>query len=144
MSIIEKLRSQFDKSHNVWFFVDVNYRILYFNSKAAANSLVFHQRQINTGESILDYAKDTENNVDEDFITCLGKAASGQVVKREQEVVYQEASIWTRSTYMPVYNNTDLEGISVEVEDITSLRNGAKVIKRMKADDRDTPGDQPV
>ena len=144
MGIIEKLRNQFDKSHSVWFFVDVKYRILYFNPKAAANSLVFHQKQIDTGDSILDYARDTENNVDEGFITSLGKAAAGQVVKWEQEVVYKEESIWTRSTYMPVYNNTDLEGISIEVEDITSLRNGAKVIKRMKADFKDTPGDEPV
>lgn len=115
------LQSRYEASDEIWFFVKSNYRIIRFNKKAASNSITIHNKKIAAGDSILDYARDTSNRIDSEFITCFGKAAAGQVIKMEQKICYNEIIIWTRSTYTPVYEGDVLLGISIVVEDITDL-----------------------
>ena len=90
--------------------------------KAASNSITLHDKKIAAGDSILDYARDTSNKIDSEFITCFGRAAAGQVIKLEQKICYKEIIIWTRCTYTPVYEGDVLLGISIVVEDITDLK----------------------
>lgn len=116
------LRSRFDTAEEVWFFVKPNYRILHYNKKAASNSIAFHNKAIAPGDSILDYARDTNNRIDGEFITCFGKSAAGHIIKHEQQVIFKENTIWTRATYSPVYEHGKLLGISIIVEDITQSK----------------------
>jgi hypothetical protein len=119
---VSELLSLYNTSDDTWFFVKPNYRIMYFNKKAAINSRSLHNKEIIAGDSILDYARDTSNKIDSEFITCFGKAAAGQVIKQEQQIVYKEQTIWTRCTYTPVYEGDNLLGISILVSDITHLK----------------------
>ena len=113
---IAVLQTRYDTSDAVWFFVKPNYRIIHFNKKAASNSVALHNKKIAPGDSILDYARDTSNKIDEEFITCFGKAAAGQFVEHEQQIHYQDLVLLTRSTYTPVYEAETILGISIVVE----------------------------
>jgi len=119
--IVSGLQSRYDTSKHVWFFVNTNYRIIHFNKTAARNSIILHNKEITPGDSILDYARDTSNKIDSDFITCFGKAAAGQLIEKEQQVCYKDRTICTRSTYTPIYQEGSLLGISIVVRDISHL-----------------------
>ncbi|NEU09603.1 hypothetical protein GZH53_14850 [Flavihumibacter sp. R14] len=119
---VSELQSRYDTSDDVWFFVKSNYRIIHFNKRAAKNSIALHNKEIAAGDSILDYARDTSNKIDSDFITCFGKAAAGQNIEVDLKICYKEREIWTRSSYTPVYKGDILLGISILVTDITHLR----------------------
>jgi hypothetical protein len=118
---IQELKAEYEGSDSVWFFVDIKYRILAYNKKAAQNSVTFHNKEIAAGQSILDYARDTKNKIDSVFIECFGKAASGQKIEFEQPISYDSNTIHSKSTYTPVFHNTELIGISIVV-DYTPLK----------------------
>lgn len=113
--ILKSLQATFDDSDSVWFFVYPNFRIKSFNKKAAINSLALHGKEILEGDSILDFARDTRNKIDEKFITCFGRAVSGQEVKQEQQIQYNSAVLDTVSTYTPVRKNHEVVGVSIVV-----------------------------
>jgi hypothetical protein len=115
--LIQKLKDEYNDSQSVWFFVNVNYRILAYNKKAAHNASIFHKKQIAVGQSILDYARDTKNQIDGSFIECFGKAATGEKVESEQQVKYDSATLCIRSTYTPLFRGEELLGISIIVDD---------------------------
>ncbi len=112
---IQQLKDEFEDSESVWFLVDLKYRILDFNQKAASNSITFHNKEICTGASIIDYARDTKKQIDSDFIECFGKASNGQKVQHEQNISYNTATISARSVYTPVFLDQELYGISIVI-----------------------------
>jgi hypothetical protein len=113
---IQELKVEYEGSDSVWFFVDIRYRILAYNKKASQNSVTFHNKEIAAGQSILDYARDTKNQIDSLFIECFGKAASGQKVELEQPISYNSSTINSKSNYTPVFHNKELIGISIVVD----------------------------
>ena len=118
--ILRNLQDLNEDSVDVWFFVSSGYRILGFNKLAYENSKLLHGRELRIGDSILDYARDTANKVDQDFITCLGRACEGQTVKQENCIEYQSSRLHTISTYTPIYKLTKLAGISITVHVVSS------------------------
>lgn len=114
--IIKGLKELNENSEYAWFLVNSGYRILSFNKLAYENSKLLHGQELKIGDSILDYARDTANRIDKDFITCLGRACEGQTVKQEKRVEYNSSSLNTISTYTPIYNLSKLVGISIKVQ----------------------------
>jgi hypothetical protein len=112
---IQQLQDEFQDADCVWFLVDVKYRILAFNKKAAQNSVSFHNQKIAVGQSILDYARDTQNKIDSVFIQSFGKAASGHEVKCEQRISYKTSAIDSKSIFTPVYQDDELKAVSIAV-----------------------------
>lgn len=113
------LRSIFDSTDDVWFFVAPDHSILFFNQKAYENGKILHQRELQAGDNILDYARDTKNNVDERFATNFCRALSGELVVDRQQIEYNSAVLWFQSKYVPVYENGTMTGVSIVVSDIT-------------------------
>lgn len=116
MKTIEDLKQLYEDSEDVWFFVTDTYRILGFNKVAYNNGKSLHGKELVIGDSILDYARETTNNVDEDLITCLGRACQGQTVVREQHIEYNSQAINTITTYTPVNKGNEFLGISITVK----------------------------
>ncbi len=114
--ILKDLKQLHEDSEDVWLFVTSSYKILGFNKVAFHNSKSLHGKELMLGESILDYARDTNNNIDELFINCLGRACSGQTVQQKQCIEYDSGTINTISTYTPIYNGAELLGISINVQ----------------------------
>ncbi|HEX6914896.1 MAG TPA: hypothetical protein VF145_06625 [Chitinophagaceae bacterium] len=117
---IRELKAGYDNEACVWFLVNLQYRIIAFNKKAAENSISLHRKEITAGSSILDYARDTKNRVDSEFIRCFGKSATGKKVEQTQKIIYNSATITTKAVYTPVYLDKEVAGISIVVEDITA------------------------
>ena len=113
-----KLKEKYDESEAVWFFVDLRFRIMQFNQKAAQNSIAYHNKKLAAGASILDYARDTKNKIDTEFIRCFGRASNGEQIEQEQEIAYHLTTIRTRTTYTPVYDQNTVLGISILVNNI--------------------------
>lgn len=66
--ILAELKAIHENSCDVWFFVNSSYRILGFNKLAYNNSKTLHGEELTVGASILDYARDTNNRIDEILI----------------------------------------------------------------------------
>lgn len=115
---IQQLKDEYEDAEPVWFLVNLHYRIIAFNKKAADNSLSFHKKQIRRGDSILDYARDTKNQVDAKFIQCFGQAATGKEIQHEQQVSYNSATITTKAVYTPVFEDKEVKAVSIVVHTI--------------------------
>ena len=113
------LKSIFDSTDDVWFFVAPDYSIRLFNKKALENGKILHNRELREGDSILQYARDTKNKIDESFIECFKKALEGEIVKYEQHIVYETSSFWFTTKYVPVIAEGKLAGVSVTIIDVT-------------------------
>ncbi len=113
---IDDLKSEYQHADCVWFLVDTRYRIVAFNTKAEQNCITFHNKEIEYGQSILGYARDTKNNIDTKFIECFGKAASGQLVKDEQFIIFPSSTIVAKSIYTPVMQDKKIMGVSITVD----------------------------
>lgn len=118
-NLLHSLKKKYEESEAVWFLVDLRFRIMQFNQKAAQNSIAYHNKKLAAGASILDYARDTKNKIDAEFIRCFGRASNGEPVEQEEEIVYHLTTIRTRTSYTPVYDQNKLVGVSVLVNTIT-------------------------
>lgn len=113
--LIRQLKDEFEDSESVWFLVDLKYRILAFNKKAAENSVRFHNKELRAGASIIDFARDTKNRIDEQFIRCFGEAAAGKKVEHKEKISYASESISTTSVFTPVIHNDKVIGVTILV-----------------------------
>jgi hypothetical protein len=111
-----QLKDEYQDSDCVWFLVDVKYRIVDFNKKAAHNSVAFHNKEISPGQSILDYARDTKNKIDSDFIECFGRAAAGKKIEHKQRISFSSANINAKSIFTPIVEGKEVNLISITVE----------------------------
>lgn len=116
------LNAIFDSFDNVWFFILPDYTVQYFNQKAFDNGKILHGRELKAGDSILDYARDTRNKVDEKFLSNFNRAMTGEAVRVEDRIDYNSTTIWTCSRYTPVFEQGRALGVSLVVEDITSQK----------------------
>lgn len=114
-----KLKDIYDELDKVWFFVSPDYKIISFNQKALKNSIPLHGKELHTRDSILDYARDTENRIDSAFIENFGKASTGRIVTSEQAIRYNQRSLRVKSEFTPFFGKNKLLGISILVEEIT-------------------------
>jgi signal transduction histidine kinase len=113
------LSAIFDSTNDVWFLVAPDYSILFFNKKAYENGKLLHNRELKAGDNILDYARDTKNEIDVKFVRGFERAINGEIVKTEEKIEYALHSIWVATKYIPVYEADVLLGISITVEDVT-------------------------
>ncbi len=115
------LKSIFDSSDNVIFFISPGYQIRFFNKKAYDNGKLIHGKKMKIGDSILEFFKDVDSNSDKVFLEDFEKALEGELVTREAEIRYKADKIfWFRTEYYPVYENDRLIGVTINVSDITT------------------------
>ena len=113
------LKSIFDSTDDVWIFIAPDYSILFFNQKAYDNGKLFHGKVLEAGDSILEYALDTKNNVTDPFISNFQKALEGQHIKDVKRIEYENSSHWFESKFVPVYHEGKLTGVSITVSDVS-------------------------
>lgn len=124
------MKAIFDSTDNVKFFISPDLKIQLFNKKASLNAEQLHGRKMQVGDNMLDYARDTENNVNQVFLSDFTRATKGETVTTEVEIKYKsKPSLWFRSEYHPIYEDDTLIGISVTVSDITERKNAEENIR---------------
>ncbi|MCY7420875.1 MAG: PAS domain-containing protein, partial [Chitinophagaceae bacterium] len=114
------LKAIFDSIDAVKFFISPNFRIQFFNNPAFEKCLKLHGKRMKIGDNILEYVRDTENKIDQDFLIDFDKAVKGETVVSEKEIKYKhDKSKCFRTKYYPVYEEGNLIGVSVTVSDVT-------------------------
>ncbi len=113
------LKSIFDSTDDVWFFIAPDYSVLFFNQKAYENGKLYHGKELKAGDNILDYALDTKNNVSEPFIESFQKALEGHHIKDVKRIDYENSSHWFESKFVPVYHEGKLTGVSITITDVS-------------------------
>lgn len=118
---IAELEEKFHNADMVWFLVAPNFRIIAFNERATVNSQVLHNKKLMPGDSILDFVRDTKNDIDESFIANFGKAATGEPIIEEKDIVYESSKLKARSQYSAIFVRNQLLGISITVDILTEI-----------------------
>lgn len=118
-----KLQAIHDSTTNVNIFVDKDYKIVAFNKKALENSVIFHGKQIEEGDLLLDYMATDE--MKSNFIKLFERASTGEVIMMESLVEYtQDLKLWLRSEYHSVIDHkNNIIGVSLNIIDITERKN---------------------
>ncbi|MCY7422663.1 MAG: hypothetical protein LH478_13075, partial [Chitinophagaceae bacterium] len=108
------LKAIFDSIDAVKFFISPNLRIQFFNNPAFEKYLKLHGKRMKIGDNILEYVRDTENKIEQDFLIDFDKAVKGETVISEKEIKYKhDKSKCFRTKYYPVYEEGNLIGVSV-------------------------------
>lgn len=113
------LRAIFDSSDYIWFFINPDYKIIFFNKKAFENGKLLHGKELNSGDSLTDYARDAKGDLNKQLISTLQKVSEGNIIGNEQLVEFETTKIWTKAKYIPVFEEKVLIGISITIEDIS-------------------------
>ena len=92
------LKAIFDSSEQNFILIDTSYSIIAFNVKAAESARQIVKKELQTGESILNYLI----NIDP-FINEFNKAKKGNTVVSERNVVGVDGEDnWIELTYIPI------------------------------------------
>lgn len=113
----------FDSTQSSIFLIDVSYRILFFNKWASDGTKLLYNRELCLGDSMLEYRRDNDGEIFEDFKTNFECAImTKSMVISEREMHYPQMSFWVRSEYTPVYDNSKLIGVLLNVQNISDLK----------------------
>lgn len=116
----KKLKAIFDWTADVAFFIDTDFKIIFFNRRAAENAKLYHNRELKVGDSILDYIHPADH---EKSLAEFQKALDGQMVFSESPVDYGSGQvIWFRTEYYPVYDDGKLIGIAMSIVNVNQIK----------------------
>jgi PAS domain S-box-containing protein len=122
------LKAMFDTSPNAHFLLDKEYKIVSFNKVASQYIKMIWQKEVATGDSLLDYSNPADL---EDFKTNFRKCVNGQLMQFEKRIQYPNGQdIWYEILYMPVEGSQkEVEAISFSSMNITSRKFAEQQLK---------------
>jgi hypothetical protein len=116
------LQAAFDSTETVRFIVNAEGVVLHFNRKAYENSILMHGRELRKGDSLLDFAGDTVNKVQNHLRLQLQRAFTGETFVIENEVNYKAQSKWFQTEYVPIVHGRRIIAVSIATFDITGRK----------------------
>lgn len=116
------LRALYDSTRSVKILVDPNYRVLFFNRNASELALLFHNKKVKTGDNLLEYTRENLSEILHFLREDFSKALEGEPASRECVIKHKDAQLWLEVNYTPVYENNQVIGISLTVEDISKKK----------------------
>ncbi len=105
-----EMRSLLEHSNRSTIILDSEYRILWFNSRAAREMFNYFKEDLKTGNSYWDYV-DQEGN--KRFIRNFQSALSGRNISTEQRVLSSKSNskeFWIDGRFSPLYDKNDKIG----------------------------------
>lgn len=121
-------------------FIDLNKRLIAFNTVAADYARIFQNAEYRVGASFEDYILP---NYREAFHLNFDAAARGQTVAFELQVDFGHRIGWFFMKYVPVYDQYQrIIGVSYTVSDITDRKNFEQQILQQNARLRDIAWEQ--
>lgn len=116
-----KIKSVFDSTKDVHFLIDREYKVLFFNRAAIQNGQEYHQKQLEEGDSLLDYMGDEQAQTK--FKQQVQRAFDGEISEIEEKVVYSASlSVWFKTEFYPVEENKEIIGVAVNITNIDKLK----------------------
>ena len=116
-----ELSAVLNSSDEIHFFLDLSHKIISYNNAAASTVFSIHKVYPNIGDDILIYSD--KNEID-NFFKNFNKAASGEIVKLEKRLNYDnKITKWFEIKYIPVFNNDkQVIGVSFNSHNITERK----------------------
>jgi PAS domain S-box-containing protein len=96
-----KLTAYFNSTSEVIFLLDIDYTILAFNKVAEETIFKFFEKNVQVGESMLDYAVPTTKA---DFMRSFQESLQGHTIKKEVLIPVNGQQMWWEITCMPIRN----------------------------------------
>jgi PAS domain S-box-containing protein len=122
-----KLKAIYDSSIDVHMYINPQYQILYFNKRAADDSLLTQQKTLLQGDNILSFLPE---GLKTSFVEDFGKALTGEMVTSEKEVpLAQDIKIWFRTQYHPVVENGHIMGVAITISNIDEQKRFELMVK---------------
>jgi PAS domain S-box-containing protein len=119
-----EMRSILEHSERSIIILDPQYRILWFNSKAAREMHGFFHEEIKTGNSYWDYVDPGQNKR---FIRNFEAALKKRVISTEQKIAKpggQEHEIWIEGRFSPLLGKAEVvNGVIYSYINITTRKN---------------------
>jgi PAS domain S-box-containing protein len=128
------LQEQADRSHQIIkaicdstqsfiVLISPDYRIMFFNKRAQYFSKLQYGKDLQVGDSFMDYKREGEEAVFQAFKDNFSEAVScGCPVTSEREMRYHNLTIWIRSEYTPVYDEGGIIGVALRIVDISERK----------------------
>jgi PAS domain S-box-containing protein len=118
------LKAIFDSTKSSIFFIDPDYRILFFNKWARDGSKFLYGRDMFIGDSILNYRQGDDNDIasiefKQDFKQAI---ESKSLVIRERQMQHPTISYWVNMEYTPVFDADKLVGVLLHVQNISERK----------------------
>lgn len=119
-----EMRSLLEHSDRSIIILDPQFRILWFNSKAAREMHSFFQEEMKTGNSYWDYVDPGQNKR---FIRNFEAALKRRVISTEQKISkigHPDQEIWIEGRFSPLYGKSEeVNGVIYSYVNITSRKN---------------------
>jgi PAS domain S-box-containing protein len=123
LNVEQLLAAAFNSTDSVRFIVAEDGTILYFNRKAYENGLLFHNKKLEKGDSLFDYANDTSNNVEHSLTADLARTFNGETFRVETEIKFGKESKWFETEYVPIFHKLKIAAASITIYEITDKKN---------------------
>lgn len=116
--INKRLITMYNATANFHFIFTTDFKVFWFNKKAYD---YFYGLSNKTLEYGVDFKEYLENLSPQRFVESFEKALSGLIVNYQTEFTFPliDKTIWLDITFLPIYDNTELIGISLKLIDIT-------------------------
>ena len=118
-SVNDMIWSYFENSPDVVFILNRDKRIEFFNKNAAKYILSDSGKSIETGDSIYNFISP---NLVESFDIHFAKTLNAEVIERNIHVFNPVNDKWWAVSYLPVFQRTEIIGVSITISDITETK----------------------
>lgn len=114
-----KLKAIIDNMFSSFYYLDTFFRVQHFNTMAFQDVMKYSGNKIQAGESIFHYLNPAlHKDYDIAFRDCL----NNRVLNLELMNSYTDSAVWTDNNISPVVVNSQIDGISLSVTDITQRK----------------------
>jgi PAS domain S-box-containing protein len=126
------LSSISNSTNQIYFFLDPDKKLLYFNESARLTLYQTYNRNPTIGENFTDYF-DVDNLLN-DFIDCFEEALNGKELKVSKEWGNSNGNVlWFSIRYYPVKNEKDeIIGVAINIDEFTEEKKTELELLRFK------------
>ncbi|MDF2438673.1 MAG: hypothetical protein K0Q95_3049 [Bacteroidota bacterium] len=122
LTVEQLLTAAFNSTDSVRFIVAEDGTILYFNRKAYENGLLFHNKKLEKGDSLFDYAGDTTNDVQKALLHDLQRTFKGETFRMETEIQFGKELKWFETEYVPIFHKLKIVAASITIYEVTERK----------------------
>ncbi|MDX2306018.1 MAG: PAS domain S-box protein [Microscillaceae bacterium] len=137
-----KLKAIYNSSSEQNLFISPQYKILSFNQAVRVNVEKIHQKEIQEGQSILDYIFDVDKL---SYMKNFNLALLGETIQIEREINFGTFTQWFQASYFPVYDQENkLIGVANNFRNISERKKAEKYLLESKERFRNMIESSPV
>ncbi|HTJ49730.1 MAG TPA: PAS domain S-box protein [Cyclobacteriaceae bacterium] len=116
------LKALYESTQSSIYVISADYKIIFFNKKAADGSRLLFGTELVIGESILETLRPHSDDAYTAFKRNLELALAGTATVSERELQYPGFSTWIRAEYSPVYEDQKIVAVCFRIKEINDRK----------------------